>query len=902
MLDQVIYTRCMPNRDILRNGEVIVTDGYGVFSMSKEIFSEISQNDRQLLKEQLADNNGAKENTQPGLFCSYQYVELPSGKHALIFQTMRPKSETMHATRKNGGSMRPNPYVKQAFVGKFADYPSNWFGAREWNAHLVKVEEYYMDGIQNPVPQNLPRINDTAKGGQDIKKAVGGFIKDGREEAVKSSIWFLLHEYEKPKQDRKILLIKDIPENVELWIAAILSGLSQKLASTITFSTNQTKLNNGIDATLFRSMEAVDRYGRGRGGTSAQPVKKEPIYMIAGFHPRDPYCASVRQTAVSRYVILDGASKKIGVEPDESIGSKYYQAVIADRDDIEDFRNIVLPGIPMHHISEKIPQLFDAYQYLLDSGNTSINWHYSEALEHLENLSLFGIIENRALIKYLLDEFDKVYGAKFILEDGQNGYRLLALLGKYAAKIGRENEVTGILANSLSELMEDLRGNSRKLAITWETLKSSDQKLLRSALGNVFDGQKQAVYHRQFSSCEPGTIRIVMEMYFAVSGSVEIGFISDAVCAVKQDKETLAFIFNKLGQYDGLAIKVACQVVQCSRDSNTNLWDVLLDLDSGNILAICQDMLKQGLQPEQVEEILACMIEKEGKCSEEVRSAFRKVFRIAKKDSKLGQNFLNTWLENSNITDFPSIIDFIQNCNFPENMQKSIFTSIDNKIPLDWALNSDGRFLKKIQEWGHAIGKRSYTLDLVMIQHGLGGVKTEKEAIMFLEKGIQNPVSVKEDFFSSSYFKNLAFCAGNFSSARIHVAMLCLFETSGSSVDRYVDSYVNEVLASTKGKRRANLIVSFCEAFQNDQRIAGVSETYKKDVWGRMQQSFEKHLPQYYKSSLLDEIEKNQDADVHIRVYLRQLFSQIEEEKQKEGGFVSKLLKGRLFGNRGEKR
>ena len=38
MLDQVIYTRCMPHRDLLKKGEISRSDGFGVFSVSQSIF------------------------------------------------------------------------------------------------------------------------------------------------------------------------------------------------------------------------------------------------------------------------------------------------------------------------------------------------------------------------------------------------------------------------------------------------------------------------------------------------------------------------------------------------------------------------------------------------------------------------------------------------------------------------------------------------------------------------------------------------------------------------------------------------------------------------------------------------------------------------------------------------
>jgi len=39
-LDQVIYTRCKPHRDLKNNGQVVHSDGFGIFSMNRELLNK----------------------------------------------------------------------------------------------------------------------------------------------------------------------------------------------------------------------------------------------------------------------------------------------------------------------------------------------------------------------------------------------------------------------------------------------------------------------------------------------------------------------------------------------------------------------------------------------------------------------------------------------------------------------------------------------------------------------------------------------------------------------------------------------------------------------------------------------------------------------------------------------
>ena len=90
MLNQLIYTRCMPHRELKNKGQVVRADGFGVFSMSQELITNPPVPNYDFLQTRLAVQNGAKETSATGLFNSYDYTAISSNVDALSFEFARP--------------------------------------------------------------------------------------------------------------------------------------------------------------------------------------------------------------------------------------------------------------------------------------------------------------------------------------------------------------------------------------------------------------------------------------------------------------------------------------------------------------------------------------------------------------------------------------------------------------------------------------------------------------------------------------------------------------------------------------------------------------------------------------------------------------------------------------------
>lgn len=62
--------------------------------------------------------------------------------YVLSYEVARPHCKIPRA---NGQGHRTGTYIKQSFVGNIESYPTEWFGASEWNAHQKSENDYYLD-------------------------------------------------------------------------------------------------------------------------------------------------------------------------------------------------------------------------------------------------------------------------------------------------------------------------------------------------------------------------------------------------------------------------------------------------------------------------------------------------------------------------------------------------------------------------------------------------------------------------------------------------------------------------------------------------------------------------------------------------------------------------------------
>ena len=85
---------------------------------------------------------------------------------------------------------------------------------------------FYYENEPSPLEQRR-ELSDS--GGSITSSDIARFIADGRKDAVKAAITFIIEQYRLPPESRKYLVIRDESSGfLELWIAAIESAFRRE--------------------------------------------------------------------------------------------------------------------------------------------------------------------------------------------------------------------------------------------------------------------------------------------------------------------------------------------------------------------------------------------------------------------------------------------------------------------------------------------------------------------------------------------------------------------------------------------------------------------------------------------------------------------------------------------------
>lgn len=353
MYSELIYTRCRQGIDILKGGRPILSDGFKVYSCSKDIF------DGDVADLPLLFNMAqCKQTYSDPNFMDDVYVYATPDKGRNIFVNFHPIPFDRDA--KGDYSHRPGNFINQVFVGSFEDvYPFMLFGNQAvWDAQIRREAFYYEN---EPQPLACRSKLDGAAGliaAGDIER----FVSDGRRDAVKAAVAFIIEQYGLPPENRKYLVIRDESSSyLELWVAAIESAFSPRMASGLPFATRMDKFMN------------VNRYTVNQNGLyqtqmNLQDSRQKQRFkaMIVGVDERDRTNASaVRSLPNAPYVILDGKSKKMDYAAD--ISSAYYALATSYNGRHSGFCREFLQMLDIRQPTADILKLYDSYT-VLDSG------------------------------------------------------------------------------------------------------------------------------------------------------------------------------------------------------------------------------------------------------------------------------------------------------------------------------------------------------------------------------------------------------------------------------------------------------------------------------------------------------------------------------------------------------
>ncbi|MCD7840694.1 MAG: hypothetical protein LUG46_08730, partial [Erysipelotrichaceae bacterium] len=222
MFNQILYTRCKPGRNLEGHGEIIRSDGYKVRSLSQEIYDVLDENEIQLLNKQYVNlKNESKTGSKQGLIDSFEYIKLENTSAFCLQHPRNPDEER-----------RPGNYIKHFYIGEISDYPIMYMNKELYSYTQLPSSHYYEE---NETSEFLPVVDVSPDAPFTIDE-LKDFYNDGRSEAINKAISFIVEQ--KNSEEKKLLVIKDHPEEVLKWVACITCALPLDLSQQVSFSTN----------------------------------------------------------------------------------------------------------------------------------------------------------------------------------------------------------------------------------------------------------------------------------------------------------------------------------------------------------------------------------------------------------------------------------------------------------------------------------------------------------------------------------------------------------------------------------------------------------------------------------------------------------------------------------------
>ena len=350
MFSELIYTRCRQGIDILKGGRTIASDGFKVYSCSDNIIND----DIVDLPFLFNVAQGKQTYTDPSFMDdAYLFISPDKGKSMMVNFHPIPFDRTATGDY----SHRPGNFINQVYVGDFHEfYPYELFGSSfAWDAKERGEAFYY-----NTPPTALPvksNIDDVA--GSVLQDDIAVFVSDGRKDAVAAAVAFLLTQYSLPTESRKYLVIQDEDAaKIELWIAAIQSAFSPRMASGLPFATRLDKFTNTNKYT-------VNLNGQYQAQMNLQDPNQRLRFraMIVGVDERDRVnTAAVRQLANSPYAVLNGKDKTFIGEANTT--HPYYKVITSHNEQHIRFCREFLQMLDLSEPHEDVMKLYEAYTVL----------------------------------------------------------------------------------------------------------------------------------------------------------------------------------------------------------------------------------------------------------------------------------------------------------------------------------------------------------------------------------------------------------------------------------------------------------------------------------------------------------------------------------------------------------
>ena len=540
MYSELIYTRCRQGIDILKGGRTIASDGFKVYACSDNIIND----DIVDLPFLFNVAQGKQTYTDPSFMDdAYLFISPDKGKSMMVNFHPIPFDRTATGDY----SHRPGNFINQVYVGDFHDfYPYELFGSSyAWDAKERGEAFYY-----NTPPTALPVRNDIDDAaGSILQDDIAAFVADGRKNAIAAAVAFLLSQYSLPTESRKYLVIQDEDAaKIELWIAAIQSAFSPRMASGLPFATRLDKFTNTNKYT-------VNLNGQYQAQMNLQDTNQRLRFraMVVGVDERDRVnTAAVRQLANSPYAVLNGKDKTFVGEVNAT--HPYYKAITSYDEKHIRFCREFLQMLALSEPHEDVTKLYEAYTVL---DTISERTTAGTIASSLSVLSKYDLTSN----SYLKALYETIKGKlqEYLQENLASAFAIMNWLRKAAAVVGDTEAAISfnrIVNKAFAESVFS-RPQSRETSEFWSSIRTS--AFFDTVATTLTNADILAYYDEKMSKFTCDSWVSFLSIYL--------------VCAQKARK----YSENELG------VVVGRGLYSCYRNKNTN-----------NALQICDLVEKSG--------------------------------------------------------------------------------------------------------------------------------------------------------------------------------------------------------------------------------------------------------------------------------------------------------------------
>ncbi len=890
MFDQVIYTECNPQRDLLHKGRIVHKSGYGVFSMSQELLEKEDIKNLKGLYDLFIHSNCSKEkDANIGLFGSYIYTRTQGGLWAYIYDYGRPHCKNPLKERLH----RSGIHIKQCLVGIPEERPCEWFGSSVWTAWLEHEDNYYFEDVMGYEPPFLPQLSSSLPQGEGLdRRCIAGFIYDGRQRALSGAVSFVLEQLRMPPTQQKVLLIRDTPENVNCWIAAITYCLPFHLARYVTFNTNISGLNNKINAKLFYYEDAN---AQRKALQDSEGVNKSPCFLIAGFHPRDESCSAVKQFSAGTFVILDGEKKQLGCEQD--IRKPYFQAVEQFGADIEDMCANVMTIPPEDITKADLPGLYEACSHLL--GGRNDNTYYS-MLDDLRVIVSYGI-PLRPMCERLLDAALVRYDM-FAETDRNSNYPLLEIMTKLARVCCREDDVTGCIADGLQKTIRNI-SDGAAFAENWRSVRNSVLgELVQPILCEVLNDTELETYYLRFPQSDPLSIETLMDMYLLMltnegnvadtifSSKVRMNFLYYGMLSLSYHEEALRNVLPRLKNYDKvmdyLVFNVGAALMKNDPEKAYIWFNTVIDECGMGLMDIVAGVCGiKGVVIDQVEGYLQSRVAKTKKIDGIIVAALNNAVKTLGGQDITGVRLFEEGVRCSQLSELPAVITLIRQSSITDRANELLFDEIDQRLLLRCSDQSiDDKVFNNMSSWGRKLRRKAGCAEMREFVSSFERVADAERALSFIRELQKKGLILPSGFVRSSCWQAIMDRAVMLYDGEVYINLLTMGETdrAGEMAESLVCNALEKSSAAGYTERQ---MLALCSAGVVSYKVSVRTEPELIKLRKSVLDVLAFQAGNYYKPNIELKIQKSKEYDSSVRETLLKMLKDCKGSQKKPGGF-----------------